>query len=127
MQLLAFLDYEAAGGGILGCLGGGLGLILLVALYIFYCYCLKLICQKSGVDPGVIIWIPIVQFLPLFQIAGINPLWILGLLVPILNLVITVWLWAKVCEVRGKSPWLVVMLFIPILNILFLPYLAFSD
>ena len=38
------------------------------------------------------------------------------LLIPIVNIVVFVIMWAKICEARGKSPWLVIMIFIPIVT-----------
>jgi hypothetical protein len=110
----------------------GLGLILFflvigLALYVFFCFCYKRICEKCGITPGVLIWIPIVQIIPLLQVAKM-PVWmIVLLLIPIVNLVIIIMLWAKICVARGKSGWLVILLFIPIANVFFIPYLAFSE
>ncbi len=106
-----------------------LGSILLVALalYVFTCFCLKLICEKCGVNPGVLIWIPIVQILPLLQVAGMAPWMLILFLIPFVNFVIGIMLWAKICAARGKSPWLVILMFIPVVNIAFIPYLAFSE
>jgi hypothetical protein len=117
-----------------GILGFGLGLFafffivaLFVVIYIFTCFCYKLICQKAGKDPGGIIWIPIVRYIPLMQVAKLPEWLVILLLVPFVNIVVFILMWAKVCEARGKSPWLVILWFIPIVNIAFLPYLAFSE
>jgi len=48
-------------------------------------------------------------------------------LIPLVNIVVGIVMWAKICQARGKPGWLVIMLFIPLVNIAFLPYLAFSD
>ncbi len=110
----------------------GLGLILFIlviclAFYVFYCFCTKRICEKCGVNPGILIWIPIANLIPLLQVAKM-PVWmILLFLVPLINLVIGIMLWVKICQARGKSGWLVILMFIPIANIIFIPYLAFSE
>lgn len=117
-------DAVAAGAGLLFFL-----FIFLIALgfYLFYCYCCKRICEKAGHNPGVLIWIPIVNIIPLLRVAGMAEWMILLFFVPLVNLVIAIMMWAKICQARGKSPWLVIMIFIPILNLVFLPYLAFSE
>ena len=114
--------------------GAGLGIVALLfilaivlAIYVFSCYCCKRICEKCGKTPGVLIWIPIVQLIPLLEVAGMATWMIILFFVPLANLVVLVMMWAKICTARGKSPWLVIMLFIPILNIVFVPYLAFSE
>ena len=115
-------------------LGAGLGaaailfaLLVGLAFYIFFCFCYKRICEKCGVTPGVLIWIPIVQLVPLLQVAKM-PVWMIILfLIPLVNLVIFVMMWVKICQARGKSGWLVILFFIPIANLIFIPYLAFSE
>jgi uncharacterized membrane protein YhaH (DUF805 family) len=68
-----------------------------------------------------------VNLIPLLQVAKM-PVWmILLFLIPLVNLVVAVMMWAKICTARGKSPWLVIMIFIPLVNIAFVPYLAFSE
>lgn len=102
-------------------------LVVALAFYVFFCYCAKRICEKCGVTPGVLIWIPIAQLVPLLEVAKM-PVWMIILFfIPIANLVVIVMMWAKICIARGKSPWLVIMLFIPVVNIAFIPYLAFSE
>jgi uncharacterized membrane protein YhaH (DUF805 family) len=110
----------------------GAGAILFVlaislCFYLFYCYCLKRICEKAGHQPGILIWLPIVQLIPLLQVAGMALWMILLFLIPFVNLVVIIMMWAKICEARGKSPWLVILMFVPIVNIIFIPYLAFSE
>jgi hypothetical protein len=101
--------------------------VICLALYVFFCFCCKRICEKCGVTPGVLIWIPIAQLVPLLQVAQM-PVWMIILFfIPIVNLVIAIMMWAKICQARGKSPWLVILMFIPIANIFFIPYLAFSE
>lgn len=102
-------------------------LLLALALYVFFCFCCKRICEKCGVNPGVLIWIPIIQLVPLLEVAKL-PVWMIILfLIPIVSLIVCVVMWVKICIARGKSGWLVILLFIPILNLIFIPYLAFSE
>ena len=101
--------------------------VFAIGIYLFSAYCCKRICEKAGHNPGILIWIPIVQLIPLLQVAGMATWMIVLFFIPLANLVVLVMMWAKICTARGKSPWLVTMLFIPILNLLFVPYLAFSE
>jgi hypothetical protein len=115
-------------------LGLGIGLavffvvaVIAVAVYVFISYCYKLICEKTGKAPGALIWIPVVRYIPLLQVAKLPEWLVILLLVPFVNLVVFILMWAKVCEARGKSPWLVILWFIPVANLVFIPYLAFSE
>ena len=105
---------------------GFLSLLVSVGVWLFFSYCLKVICDKAKVDPGVLIWIPFIQLIPMATVAGINPLLLLLYFVPLVNIVFVFYHWAKVCTAIGKSPWLVVMIIIPLVNLAFLPLLAFS-
>ena len=113
--------------GLGGLLGGLFALVIAVGLYVFVCYCLKLICEKAGHQPGVLIWIPIANLVPLLTVAKL-PIWFIILFfIPLVNFFIGIYLWVKICQARGKSGWLAILLFIPVLKIAFLPYLAFSE
>lgn len=109
-------------GGIIALLVA-LGVALVV--YLFFCYCFKRICEKAGHQPGVLIWIPILQMIPLLQVAGMAAWMIVLLIIPIVGWVVAIIMWAKICQARGKSPWLVILGII--LPIVFIPYLAFSE
>ncbi len=102
-------------------------LVISLTFYVFFCFCCKRICEKCGKDPGVLIWIPIVNLVPLLELAGL-PVWMIILFfIPLVNIVMGVLMWAKICVARGKSGWLVVLMFVPIANLVFIPYLAFSE
>lgn len=102
-------------------------LAISLAVYLFFCYCGKRICEKCGVNPGVLIWIPIANLVPLLQVAGMATWMIILFFIPIVNLIVGIMMWVKICEARGKSPWLVLLVFVPIANLAFVPYLAFSE
>ena len=105
---------------------GIVGLLAAIGFFVFFSYCMKLICDKANHDPGVLIWIPIVQMIPMARVAGLNPFLLLLYLVPLVNIVFALYHWSQVSKAIGKSPWLAVMLIIPLVNIAFLPLLAFT-
>ena len=106
---------------------GLLGFLIYLGLYIFFCYCFKLICQNAGKDPGILIWIPVLQVFPLLQAAELEPWKIILFLVPIYNFVFFIIMWVKILKAINKNPWLVILMFVPIVNVFFIPYLAFSS
>ena len=106
-----------------------LSLILgsLLVLYLFGCFCLKLICEKAGHEPGVLVWLPLLQAIPAFRAAGMSGWWFLALFVPLLNLVAHI-LWCfKITSARGKSIWVAILLLLPGLSLFAFLYLAFSS
>ena len=110
----------------------GLGLVFFLVLfcvalvfYVFFCFCYKRICEKCGVTPGVLVWIPIVQLVPLLQAAKMELWMIILFLIPLVNFIMWIILWAKICTARGKNGALVIGVIL--LPIVFIPYLAFSE
>lgn len=96
-----------------------------LALYLFFCFCGKKICEKCGVQPGILIWIPIVQLVPLLQAGGL-PVWMIILFfIPIVGFIMSIYMWAKICTARGKG--VLVTIGVVLLPFIFIPYLAFSE
>ncbi len=99
----------------------------LFLIYLFACYCLMLICKKTGNEPGLLVWLPILQRIPLLKAAGMPVWWFVLWLLPFTNLLaIVVWCF-KICQARGKSAWLGFLLLLPLTNIMTFLYLAFAD
>jgi hypothetical protein len=105
--------------------GAVLGGVFLV--YLFFCYCAMLICQKAGHPPGALVWIPILQLIPLYRAAGMSAAWVLACLVPVLNIVAQVLWCVKIVKARGKSVWVTILLILPMTNLFAFLYLAFSS
>jgi hypothetical protein len=95
--------------------------------YLFFSYCALLICKKAGTEPGVLVWIPVLQMVPLVKAAGMAPVWVLAFMIPLLNLVAHV-VWSfKIAKARGKNAGVAILLLLPLTNILAFIYLAFSE
>lgn len=98
-----------------------------LALFFFFSYCCMLICQKAGYNPGLLIFVPLFQALPLFRAAQMSRWWFLPLMIPGINLIPhLVWL-VKIVRARHKSGWLAVWLVFPVTSFLAFLYLAFSS
>jgi hypothetical protein len=97
-----------------------------VLIYLFHCYCCMLICRKTGNPPGILIWLPVLQFFPLLRAAGMSGWWFLAYFVPVLNLVALIVWPLKIAKARGKSVWVGVLLLLPVTGLFAFLYLAFS-
>ena len=114
----------AAGFGIVALL---MGLTFALAVYGFFCFCFKRICEKSGHEPGVLIWIPILNHIPLLTAAKL-PVWMIVLVfIPFVNLGVLIYLWIKLCEARGKPGALGILILVPLVNLGLICWLAFAD
>jgi hypothetical protein len=106
-----------------------LGMIIggLLLLHLCFSYCYMSICKKAGTQPGVMVWLPILQIFPLLRAAKMSYGWFLMLLVPLLNLLVPI-IWSfKIAKARGKSAWLGFLLILPGIGLFAFLYLAFSD
>src|SRR5206468_9109059 len=102
-------------------------LACLATLYLFFCYSSMLLCKKTGKEPGILVWIPIFQFVPLLKAAGMSAWWfVLCLcLLPVVGLVAMICWSVKICQARRKSSWLALFLLLPVTSIFTFLYLAF--
>jgi hypothetical protein len=102
------------------------GLGLFVGLYLFFCYCGTLICQKTGKPAGPLIWVPVLQFIPLFRAADMSPAWFVAMLVPGLNVVAQI-IWSfKIARARSQGLLTAILLILPTYPLAFM-YLAFAS
>ena len=94
-------------------------------LYLLFCYCGTLICRKIGKPAGWMMWVPIVQYIPLLRAANLSPLWLLGIFVPILNIWVHIMWSFRIAGARGKGFLTALGLILPTYPLAFL-YLAFA-
>ena len=106
---------------ILGIFGG------LLVLYLLFCFCGKLICEKTGNKAGFLMWVPILQWIPLLIAAGMSPGWVLICLIPGLNIIAYLVWSVKITKARQKSGVYAFLLWLPVFNIISFLYLALSS
>lgn len=112
--------------------GFGIAALLAIAFFglivhLFISFCLKRICEKVGTTPGILIWIPIVNLVPLLEAAK-QPVWFIVLFfIPFVNLAAGVFLFWKLCEARSKPGALGLLALVPGVNLGLILYLAFAD
>jgi hypothetical protein len=99
--------------------------VVTLVFHVLFSWCFKLICLKTGYDPGLLIWVPIAQCIPLLRVAKMPELMLLLMFVPLVNCVFFLIMWAKICTARKQSPWLAATLLVPGVNLFLIPYLAF--
>jgi hypothetical protein len=95
--------------------------------YVIFCSCSLLLCRKTGKEPGLLIWIPILQIIPLLHAAGMSWRWFLVFFVPVLNLVAWMGWCVNIAISRRKSLWWALLLILPVTNVFAFVYLALSN
>jgi hypothetical protein len=115
--------------------GAIFGSLLALALVLFFAlaahllmsFCFKRICEKIGTTPGILVWIPIANLVPLLEAAK-QPVWLIVLFfIPFVNIAASVFLFWKLCEARGKAGPLGLLMLVPFGNLGLILYLAFAD
>ncbi len=102
-------------------------LVVGLVFHLFFSYCARLICIKTGNEPGIMVWLPVLQIFPLFRAAGMSGWWFLGMFVPVLNLVVQILWCINIVKARGKHVIWAILLILPLTNLVAFIYLAFSD
>lgn len=100
--------------------------IALFVFYLFTCYCTMLVCRNAGSEPGPLVWIPCLQIFPMLRAAGMSPWCALLMLLPVVNLVVSVLWCLKIAGACGKSALVGVLLLLPGIGFFAFLYLAFS-
>jgi hypothetical protein len=132
LQLLAQSSGNASSTQKAAALGFGivaLLAILVAALVVFalFGFCFKRICEKIGTEPGILVWIPIAQLVPLLEAAR-QPIWFIVLFfIPVVNVAVAIFLFWKLCEARGKAGPLALLMLVPLGFPGLCLYLAFAD
>jgi len=95
-------------------------------VYIFLSICFWLICRKTHIAPGPLVWVPILQLIPLLRAANMPRVWFFAYFIPIINIIPIIILSIKIVKSRGKSPWVAFLLILPPTSLFAFLYLAFS-
>ena len=126
------------------------GLVFGILGYLYMCFLFWMICNKVGYKPGLPVWLPFLQIVPLLKAAGMSGSWFVGLvaalaagvvvtlnfpgfalaglLIAIVFPVILYAVWSfRICGAREKNPMCGLLLLVPGVNMGALIYLAFSE
>ena len=117
--------------------GGGYGLglgIAAILIYLFFCLasyiyfaiCLMLIAKKTSTPNSWMAWIPVLNLYLMCKAAGKSGLWILLLLIPFVNVVALILLWAGMAARLGRPAWWGILMIFPLVNVILMGILAFS-
>jgi len=110
-------------------IGLGFGLVWIfsyLAFYIYLAITLMFIAKKTGTPNSWMAWIPILNLYLMCKAAGKSGIWIILLLLPVVNVVATILLWAGMAQRLGRPGWWGLLMLIPVLNLVLMGILAFS-
>lgn len=98
----------------------------MIAFYAYNAICLMFLAKKTGTPNGWMAWIPILNVYLMCKVGGKSGAWIFLFLIPVVNIVIFVILWAAISERCGKPGWLGILMLISPINLIIMGILAFS-
>lgn len=109
----------------------GLGFALIwafsgLAFYIYSAITLMFIAKKTGTSNAWMAWVPFLNLYLMCKAAGKSGIWIILLLLPVVNVIAIVLLWAGIAQRLGRSGWWGLLMLIPVLNLVLMGILAFS-
>jgi len=108
-------------------LGFGLAWIFsYLAFYIYLAITLMFIAKKTGTPNAWMAWIPILNLYLMCKAAGKSGIWIILLLLPVVNVVAMILLWAGMAQRLGRPGWWGLLMLIPVVNLVLMGILAFS-
>lgn len=100
--------------------------VFLAAFYVYMALALSAIAKKTNTANPWLAWIPVANIVLLLNIAKKPVWWILLLIVPIANLIVSIIAWMAVAEARHKPNWWGVLMLVPGVNVVVPGYLAWS-
>jgi hypothetical protein len=100
---------------------------IVAVAYVFSSICFWMICRKTHIAPGPLVWVPILQLIPLLRAANMPRVWFFAYFVPVINIIATIMLSVKIVKSRGKAPWVAFLLILPPTSLFAFMYLAFSQ
>jgi len=95
--------------------------------YLAWGIALYLIAKKTRTENPWMAWVPVLNLFLLVSIARLGCLWVLALFVPCVGFFAAIYVWWKICELRGKPGILSVLMLIPGVNLLVALYLGLAD
>jgi hypothetical protein len=99
---------------------------ILAATHIFVSTLFWLICRKTHNAPGPLVWVPVLQLIPLLRAANMPRVWFFAYFIPVLNIIAQIVWSIKICKTRGKSPFVAFLLILPPTSVFAFLYLALS-
>jgi hypothetical protein len=101
--------------------------LVFVGIYVYYALTLQLIANKTGTANAWMAWVPIANGYLMCKVANRPGWWLLLMLIPFVNIVITVIVWMGIAKARHKPAWLGVVMLVPIANLIIPAHLALSE
>jgi len=98
----------------------------LVALYIFFGFCLFKLGQRLGDKLAWWAWVPLLQVLLMIRLAELRYWWFILLLIPFVNIAAGIYIWIRIAARRSKPWWMGALMVVPGVDLFVLAHLSLS-
>jgi hypothetical protein len=102
-------------------------IIVFLAVYAYAALAVQTIARKTDTPNDWFAWIPIANLFLMLAIAKKPLWWFVLLLIPLVNVVITIIIWMGIAEARNKPSWWGILMLIPGVSLIVPGYLAWSE
>ncbi len=100
--------------------------LFLTILYLLFCFPLFIIATRMRMTNPVLAWVPFLNLILMVNMTGRSMWYLVGLFIPILQILLLVNIWMDISGHLRQSKWLGLLILLPGINILMIWYLAFS-
>jgi hypothetical protein len=109
----------------------GVGVIFLVTLlvvtYLYTSLTLMVIANKVGEGPAWLAWVPVGNLFLMAKVAQLPAISLLLFIVPVVNVVYSIYMMMKVAERRGFESWLGILMIVPVIGLFVPGYIAWAE
>lgn len=102
-------------------------LLFVIGIYVYFALALQTIAAKTNTANGWFAWIPILNVILMLAIAQKPIWWIILLIIPLVNIIISIIVWMDIAAARNKPSWLGVLMIVPFVNLVIPAILAWTD
>jgi hypothetical protein len=100
--------------------------LFVIAIYIFWAYCLHRIAKKTGTPNGWFAYIPILNYYLMCKVAGKPGWWLILLFLPFIQIIFVIIICIEIAKALNKPVWMGVVTLLPLIGLIVWAYLAFS-
>jgi hypothetical protein len=96
-----------------------------LVIYIYIAYTVMILARRLHlVKDSWWAWVPIANLLLLTKMAAREWWWIIGFVIPFVNIFVTAFLWAEIARRLGRNPWIGAVIVLPFIGIFVPGYLV---
>ena len=95
-------------------------------IYVYTAYTAMILAQRLHIKNAWLAWVPIANLYIWAQMAARPWYWLVGLLIPYVNIFVVGFFWAEIAQRLGKNRWIGAAIILPIVGLFVPGYLVIS-